>query len=92
METYGGLAPSAVKLIQAMAQAAAQHLSLWSRIDILRELVGSVAIAVQRGTALSYLEGYDKSLYVLSKRDMAGMAAGAESEREKLGPARTRRG
>ena len=58
-----------------MAQAAAQHLSLWSRTDILRELVGSVAIAVQRGSALSYLEGYDKSLYVLSGRDMAGIAA-----------------
>jgi hypothetical protein len=75
VETCGGLAPSAVKLIQAMAQAAAQHLSLWSRTDILRELVGSVAIAVQRGSALSYLEGYDKSLYVLSGRDMAGIAA-----------------
>ena len=34
-ETCGGLAPSAVKLMQAMAQAAALHLALWSRTAIL---------------------------------------------------------
>ena len=81
VETYGGLAPSAVKLIQAMAQAAAQHLSLWSRTAILRELVGSVAIAVQRGSAMSYLEGYDKSLYVMSQQDLVEVDVGAESAR-----------
>ena len=62
VETSGGLAPSAVQLIQAMALAAAQSLVLWSRTAIVQQLVGSVAIAVQRGTAVSYLEGYDRSL------------------------------
>jgi hypothetical protein len=70
-----------VKLIQAMAQAAAQHFSLWSRTDILRELVGSVAIAVQRGTAMAYLDGYDR--FVTGQHDiMAGSADGAESDSE----------
>ena len=82
VETYGGLAPGAVKVIQAMAQAAAQHLSLWSRTDILRELVGSVAIAVQRGNVMSYLEGYDRTLYLMSRRSLAEMGDGGESDRE----------
>ena len=53
VETCGGFAPAAVKLVQAMAEAAEVHLALWSRNDILRELVGSVAIAVQRGNAMA---------------------------------------
>jgi hypothetical protein len=81
VETCGGLAPSAVQVIQAMAQAAAQHFSLWSRTNILRELVGSVAIAVQRGGAMAYLEGYDR--FVMGQHDiMAGSADGAASESE----------
>ena len=82
VETYGGLAPGAVKVIQAMAQAATQHLSLWSRTDILRELVGSVAIAVQRGNVMSYLEGYDRTLYLMSRRSLAEMGDGGESDGE----------
>jgi hypothetical protein len=82
VETCGGLAPSAVQLIQAMAQAAAEHFALWSGTAILRELVGSVAIAVQRGNAMSYLEGHDRSLSVMHRRDVAGMAVAAESDSE----------
>ena len=29
---------------------------------IIQQLVGSVAIAVQRGTAMSYLDGYERSM------------------------------
>ena len=56
------MATSAVKLMQAMALAAAQTMVLWSRTAILQQLVGSVAIAVQRGSAMSWLEGYDHSV------------------------------
>ena len=77
-ETCGGLAPSAVKLMQAMAQAAAVHLALWSRTAILRELVGSVAIAVQRGSVMAYLEGFDRSLLAMSRGSVAVMGAGDE--------------
>ena len=38
---------------------------MWSREDVIRELVGSVAIAVQRGGAMTYLEGYDKALHAM---------------------------
>ena len=58
-ETSGGLGPAAVQLMHAMALAAAQTFLLWSHTAIIQQLVGSVAIAVQRGTAMSYLDGYD---------------------------------
>src|SRR6185437_9459083 len=67
----GGMGPSGDKLIKAMAEASEEHLAIWSREDVIRELVGSVAMAVQRGGAMTYLEGYDKALhamYALQKR------------------------
>jgi len=41
---------------------------------------GSVAIAVQRGNVMSYLEGYDRSLYLMSRRSLAEMGDGGESD------------
>ena len=32
----------------------------------IQQLVGSVAIAVQRGTAMSYLDGYERSMDAVS--------------------------
>jgi hypothetical protein len=65
VETCGGVGPSGDRLIKAMAEASEEQLFMWSREDVIRELVGSVAIAVQRGGALTYLEGYDKSLHAM---------------------------
>ena len=47
---------TADELIKAMADASEEHLAMWSKDVIIRELVGSAAIAVQRGTALAYLD------------------------------------
>jgi hypothetical protein len=65
VETCGGVGPSGDRLMKAMAEASEDHLCMWSRVDVIRELVGSVAIAVQRGGALTYLEGYDRSLHAV---------------------------
>jgi hypothetical protein len=65
VETCGGVGPSGDRLVKAMAEASEERLSVWSRVDVIRELVGSVAIAVQRGGALTYLEGYDRSLHAM---------------------------
>ena len=62
VETSGGFAPAAVQLMHAMALAAAQTFQLWTHAAIIQQLVGSVAIAVQRGTAMSYLDGYERSV------------------------------
>ena len=40
---------------------------MWPKKDIIRHVVGSVAIAVQRGTAMAYLEGYDRALSALGE-------------------------
>ena len=40
---------------------------MWPKKDIIRHVVGSVAIAVQRGTAMAYLEGYDRALRALGQ-------------------------
>ena len=39
-------------------------------------------IAVQRGTVMSYLEGYDRTLYLMSRRSLAEMGDGGESDGE----------
>jgi hypothetical protein len=61
-ETCGGLGPAAVQLIRVMAQAGEELLALWSREDVIRQLAGSVAIAVQRGGAMAYFYGHDRCL------------------------------
>ena len=62
LETTGGFGPSAEKLIRALAEAAEERLAVWPKTDVIRELLGSVAMAVQRGGALAYLYGYDRCL------------------------------
>jgi hypothetical protein len=73
METCGGMGPAAERLVNAMAEAGEAHLAIWAKENIIRELIGSVAIAVQRGGALSYLHGYEQALCKLRVTD--GMAA-----------------
>ena len=67
VETCGGVGPAAVKLLKALAAAGEEHLAMWPRKDIIRHVVGSVAIAVQRGSAMAYLEGYDRALRALGE-------------------------
>jgi hypothetical protein len=65
--TCGGMGPAAVKLLKAMAEAGQEHLAMWHQKDIIRHVVGSVAVAVQRGTVMAYLQGYDRALTVLGQ-------------------------
>ena len=54
---------------QGMAQTSEELLALWSREDVIRQLVGSVAMAVQRGGAMAYMYGYDRCLQGMQVRD-----------------------
>ena len=49
-----------------LTQAGEEHLAVWSREDVVLELVGSVAMAVQRGGAMAYLYGFDCCLHAVS--------------------------
>jgi hypothetical protein len=40
------MAPDAITLLKIMGEAAHEHLALWPRNEIIRQLVGSVAINV----------------------------------------------
>ena len=46
VETCGGVGPAAVKLLKAMAKAGQEHLAMWPKMDIIRHVVGSVAMFV----------------------------------------------
>ena len=62
VETCGGMAPDAVKLVRVLADAGQQYAAMWPRNDVIRHIVGSVAIATQRGMAMTYLTGYSQAL------------------------------
>ena len=47
-------------LIKAMADASQEHLAMWTRVDVVREVAGSLAMAVQRGNAMAFLDGYER--------------------------------
>jgi hypothetical protein len=87
VETCGGMGPAAVKLLKAMAAAGEEHLAMWPKKDIIRHVVEPVAIAVQRGTAMAYLEGYDRALTALreSSTEEDEEAEGHEEDEEAEG-------
>jgi hypothetical protein len=78
VETCGGVGPSADVLMKAMADASEEHLRMWPKEAVLRHLVSSAAIAVQRGNAIAYLDGYEQTL-----RAMREAAAGEGERRRK---------
>jgi hypothetical protein len=62
VETCGGLGPDAIALLDVISGAAAEHLSLWSQEDAAKELLNSVAIAVQKGNAMTILSAHAAAL------------------------------
>ena len=87
IETCGGMGPGAVRLVKIMAEAGEAHMRVWAKEDAVQELLHTVAVAVQRGGALSYLHGYQQTLDRL--REAAGAvrakrAAQGERDGEQL--------
>ena len=52
---------SASKLIQEIAVFATDHLSAWSKQEIIENLNSAIACAIQRGNAITTLSGYQAS-------------------------------
>jgi hypothetical protein len=80
VESFGGLAPDAVTLLKELSRAGEEHLGLWPRDVIVRQLLGSVAVAVQKGNAMAVLSGYSKA--VTAARVKAAVASTEEEEGE----------
>jgi len=62
VETCGGLSKDAIALLDVISGAASEHLSLWSQEDAAKEVLNSVAIAVQKGNAMTVLGCYAAAL------------------------------
>ena len=54
VETTGGMAPDAEKLVEAMAEASEEQLGLWSADTVSRHVHSLLAVAIQRGNALMH--------------------------------------
>ena len=89
LETCGGMRPEAENLVEIIAEAGEAHLRVWAQGDIIKELLESVAIAVQRGTALSYLHGYEKAQRKLrSEGEVGDQNAAARSAKKRINKSR----
>jgi len=55
VETCGGMAEDAVDLLDRIATAGAEHLAFWSHNRIVQHLLAVVAVAIQKGNAMTVL-------------------------------------
>jgi hypothetical protein len=55
------MSEAALNLIQEIAVFATDHLSAWSKEEIIENLNSAIACAVQRGNAITALSGYQAS-------------------------------
>ena len=61
VDTCGGLASAAVQLVRAIAEEGERwSAGTWTAARIERQLLGAIAVAVQRGNALTMLAGYTR--------------------------------
>ena len=58
VESFGGLSDSATDLINEISVFASEHLSAWSKEEIIEDLTSAIACAIQRGNAIAALSGY----------------------------------
>ena len=80
VDTCGGMASHAVKLVEAIGEEGERcSASTWSSGHIKRMLLGSIAVAVQRGNAMVMLNGYTRSASARVERERR---AGGRCERE----------
>ena len=75
VETYGGMAPDAIKLLSAMGQMGDERLGVWPRHVVIRHLIGAVATSIQRGNAVAWLSGYSRALAAMAQRRAGGARA-----------------
>lgn len=59
----GGMASEAGKLVQAIGEEGERwSVGTWNSSSIERQLLGAIAVAVQRGNALTMLSGHTRTL------------------------------
>jgi hypothetical protein len=74
VETYGGMADDAMKLVQAMGEEGEEAMGAWTKAEIMRYILSLTAVAVQRGNARVVLSGRMKSLRMIAEGCRKGTA------------------
>jgi hypothetical protein len=64
VETFGGYGPQAIKLMQQIIVTSRDQMILWPHLQLAEEMRGSIAIANQRGNAMTMLAGYARAAMV----------------------------
>jgi len=82
VETCGGMASDAVQLLAAMGDMGEERLAVWPRHVVIRQLMGSVAMAVQRGNAVAVLSALSRARFVTT-----ATACATEGVQARLGAA-----
>ena len=62
VETSGGMAPDAERLLWIIAKAGEEQLGMWPKREVARQLTSAVAIAIQKGNAMTYLAGHSRAM------------------------------
>ena len=68
VETHGGMAPEAATLMFVIAQAGEEQLGQWPKEDVVNQIASAVAIAIQRGNAMTYFSGHSRATLAGLKR------------------------
>ena len=48
-----------------------ERLALWPKEAVMKQLVGAVSIAIQRGNAMSFLSGHTRAMMVSGEEDVS---------------------
>jgi hypothetical protein len=62
VETYGGLGKSARGIYRLIQASARDHMMMWPYQQVVEEMRGAVAIAIQRGNAMVMLAAYNRAI------------------------------
>jgi len=80
LDTSGGMASDAVRLVKVIGEEGERwSAGTWTSSAIERQLLGTIAVAVQRGNALAMLTGYTRATaaVALGRRDSGLIARGS---------------
>ena len=65
METSGGIGPAEWEVVKMIFTAAHDHHTMWHQKMIEKELMGEIAIAIQRGNARTMIAGFVNAVGVI---------------------------
>ena len=83
VDSCGGLASDAFELVRAIGEEGERwSLGTWNSGSIERQLLGAVAMAVQRGNALAVLSGHTRAVCVEIQREQRRASTELESGEE----------